>query len=169
MQVRIAVLPLRSIARAVSGCGAVAALLLAPPAAYGAICNVPSGGFPTIAAALADPTCNPIQIGAGSYTTNLSIARDVTLDGAGSASSTIAGWVGVSGGATDVVLNSLRIDATTAISSPCYASGLDVRGGAKASGFDLVVVGKPTPTAACSFFADGFEGGDSTAWSTRSP
>ena len=141
----------------------------APLASFGAVCTVPSGGYPTIAAALADATCDPIQIAAGSYTTNLSITRDVTLTGAGSASTTIAGWVGVSGAATDAVLNALRIDATTATSSLCYASGLDVRGGAKAGGVDLVVVGRPTPITPCSPFSDGFETGDLSAWSTYLP
>ena len=38
--------------------------------------------------------------------------------------------------------------------------GLDARGGAQAAGSDLVVVGRPTPTASCGFFSDGFESGD---------
>lgn len=164
-----AVLRFRLIARPAPGWGLLAAALLAAPAAHAAMCLVPSGGYPTIAAALADVSCDPIQIAAGSYTTSLSISRDVTLNGAGSASTTIAGWVGASGAATDAVLNSLRIDATAASSSLCYASGLDVRGGATASGLDLVVVGRPTPIAACGFFADGFEGGDTLAWSARQP
>ena len=133
-----------------------------------ATCNVPAV-YPTIAAALADGTCDPIQVAAGTYTTHLAIARDVTLNGAGSASTTIAGAVSVSGSATDAVLNALRVDASAAISATCYASGLDVRGGAKASGVDLVVVGRPTPTAGCGFFADGFESGDLVPWSARRP
>lgn len=139
-----------------------------PGAAGAAVCNVPTV-YPTIAAALADGTCDPIQVAAGTYTTNLAIARDVTLNGAGSASTTIAGAVSVAGSTTDAVLNALRVDATTASSATCYASGLDVRGGAKASGVDLVVVGRPTPTAACGFFADGFESGDLLPWSARRP
>ena len=146
--------------------GTCGALALAGPAAEAATCNVPSV-YPTIAAALADASCDPIQIAAGTYTGNLSIARDVTVNGAGSASTTIAGWIAVSGAATDAVLNSLRLDATAASASLCYASGLDVSGGARASGLDLIVVGKPTPTAGCGFFADGFESGDTARWSSK--
>jgi hypothetical protein len=137
-------------------------------AAHAATCNVPSGSYPTIAAALGDPACDPIQITAGVYTTNLFIARDVTLNGAGSGSTTIAGWVEVSGAATDAVLNALRIDASGANSALCDASDLDVRGGARASGIDLVVA-RPAPATACTLFADGFESGGSTRWSTAVP
>lgn len=151
------------------GLGVVATWLFTAPAVRAALCNVPSVGYPTIATALADATCDPIQIAAGTYATSLAIARDVTLSGAGSASTTIAGSVQVRGAATDAVLNALRIDATTASSALCYASGLDARGGAKASGVDLVVVGRPTPTSACGFFSDGFEGGDLSPWSARRP
>ena len=134
-----------------------------------ATCAVPSTSYPTLAAALAEATCDPIQIAAGTYVTDLAIARDVTLAGAGSSTTTIAGWVTVTGATTDAALNALRIDATAASATLCHASGLDVRGGAKASGVDLVVVGRPTPTSACAFFADGFESGDTTAWSARRP
>jgi hypothetical protein len=144
----------------------VLALAAAPLGA--ALCNVPSV-YPTLAAALADPSCDPIQVAAGTFPGSPAIARDVTITGAGSGSTTIAGWVSVTGAATDAVLDALRIDATAASATLCHASGLDVRGGAKASGVDLVVVGRPTPTSACAFFADGFESGDTTAWSARRP
>ena len=144
-------------------------LALAPAPLAAAVCNVPTGSFPTIAAALANPACDPIQVAAGSFPESPAIARDVTITGAGSGSTTIAGWVSVTGAATDAVLDALRIDATAASATLCHASGLDVRGGAKASGVDLVVVGRPTPTSACAFFADGFESGDTTAWSARRP
>lgn len=157
----------RALPRLSLACGIACALALAGTASEAATCNVPSV-YATIAAALADPTCDPIQVAAGTYTGNLAIARDVTLNGAGSASTTIAGWVAVSGAATDAVLNSLRVDATAASSSICDANGLDVRGGAKASGIDLVVLGRPTPVAGC-LFGDGFEAGDTSRWSSRFP
>ncbi|MCL4838039.1 MAG: hypothetical protein KJ058_08750 [Thermoanaerobaculia bacterium] len=147
----------------------LAALLAAAAPLAAAICNVPTTGYPTLAAALADPTCDPIQVAAGTLTESPAITRDVTIAGTGSGSTTIAGWVSVTGAATDAVLGALRIDATSASAPLCYASGLDVRGGAKASGLDLVVVGRPTPTSTCGFFADGFESGDTAAWSARRP
>ena len=92
---------------------AVVLVLAAQPAAA-ALCNVPSVGYPTLAAALADPTCDPIQAAAGTYPGNLAIARDVTITGAGSGSTTIGGWVSVRGAATDLVLHGIRIDASAA-------------------------------------------------------
>lgn len=75
----------------------------------------------------------------------------------------------VTGATIDAVLNALRIDATDASAALSHASGLEARGGARVAGLDLVVVGRPTPTAACGFLADGFESGDLAAWSRREP
>lgn len=161
-------LEFRSPPRGQSWAAALAMLCFAAPALHGVVCNVPSGSYPTIAAALAAPVCDPIQIAPGTYSANLFIARDVTLAGAGSGSTTIAGSVEVSGGATDAVLDALRIDATAAAIPRCSASGLDVRGGARTSGVDLVVV-RAASTAPCMLFGDGFESGGSSAWSAAVP
>ena len=90
---------------------AVALVTLAAPAARSATCNVPTGGYPTIAAAVADPTCTTIQLAAGTITENVSLARSLTLQGAGSTSTTLAGSIAVSGAATVVVVSALRLDA----------------------------------------------------------
>lgn len=148
---------------------ALVALLGVAGGALATLCEVPSASYPTLPAALADPTCDPILVAAGTYATNLEIGRDVTIAGAGSASTTIAGWVRVAGAATDAVLDAIRIDATAASVALCSASGLDAHGGARVSGLDLVVVGRPTPNAACGFFTDGFESGDLAAWSAKRP
>ena len=145
-----------------------AAAALTPAAADAAICAVPSSGYPTIASAIADMSCTEIDLGAATYVENVFLSRDLTLAGAGSASTTIAGWLEVSGTATDAVLNALRVDPSAASSALCYARGLDVRGGARTSGTDLVVF-RPASTAACTLFADGFESGGSTRWSAALP
>ena len=152
-----------------AACLALSGLAALASIAEAATCAVPTASYPTLAAALADPTCDPIQIAAGTLVESPAIARDVTLQGAGSSSTTVAGWVSVSGTTTDVSLNGLRIDATAASGALCHASGLDARGGARVAGLDLVVVGRPTPTAACGFLADGFESGDLAAWPGRRP
>lgn len=155
-------LPYRPVAIAVlSGIG-LGALAASPAGA--ATCNVPAV-YPTIAAALADATCNPIVVATGTFTENPVIARSVTLQGEGVARTTIAGWVQVRGAGTVAVVSALTIDATAASANLCRASGLDARGGARASGTELYVSGKPTPTAGCGFFSDGFESGNLTAWS----
>lgn len=63
------------------------------PAAY-PICTVDGGGgadYTTIAAALADSNCETINVAAGVYTENLTVDRDVTLNGAGAISTVIDG------------------------------------------------------------------------------
>ena len=130
---------------------------------------MPSSSYSTLAAALADITCEPIQVAAGTLVENVAVTRSVSIVGAGSAATTVVGWIAVRGAATTFVLDALRLDATSATAELCHASGLDVRGGAHASGSDLVVVGRPASTAACGFFADGFESGDLAAWSSQRP
>ncbi|QQR76027.1 MAG: hypothetical protein IPJ17_10795 [Holophagales bacterium] len=141
----------------------------APAAGPAAICNVPSVGYPTIAAALDDATCDPIQLAAGTIAENVAVSRSVSVVGSGSTATTLAGWLRVRGATTVLAIGSLRIDASAATADLCHASGLDARGGAQAAGSDLVVVGRPTPTASCGFFSDGFESGDLTPWSARRP
>lgn len=57
--------------------------------AMAAVCNVPSGPYLTIQAAVSAPACNPINVAAGTYTEQLTINRSLTLQGAGSGSTTI--------------------------------------------------------------------------------
>ncbi len=148
----------------------LAALVLAGARLGGAaICHVPSASYPTITGALADATCDPIQIAAGALTENLEVSRSVSLVGGGSATSTLSGWVWVRGATTELTISGLRVDAAAASTGLCHASGLHVEGGARAAGADLVVVGRPTSTFPCGFFSDGFESGDLTPWSARRP
>ncbi len=131
-----------------------------------AICGVPSVAYPTILAALADPSCDPIQLAGSSFTESFTVARDVTITGAGSGSTRISGWAIVNGATTEAELGALRIDSLGADPPLCSGAGLDVRNGAEASGVDLVVVGGETPGGACLLFADAFELGDLSAWSS---
>ncbi len=58
--------------------------------AMAGVCTVP-GTHPTIQAAVSDPTCDPINVAAGTYNGNIVINRALTLMGAGSASTFING------------------------------------------------------------------------------
>ncbi|HKP92440.1 MAG TPA: hypothetical protein VJS88_00980, partial [Chthoniobacterales bacterium] len=51
-------------------------------AALAAVCSVPSAGYPTIQAAVDDPTCTTITVAPGIYSENVSIPRSLTLNGA---------------------------------------------------------------------------------------
>jgi RTX calcium-binding nonapeptide repeat (4 copies) len=51
--------------------------------AAAAVCNVPSGPYPTIQSAINDANCDPIVVAAGTFNEDLTIARTVTINGAG--------------------------------------------------------------------------------------
>jgi hypothetical protein len=63
-----------------------AAALMATPA-RAATCAVPSTSYPTLTDALADPTCNPINLASGTYSADgggasgFTVTRSVTIDG----------------------------------------------------------------------------------------
>ena len=65
-------------------------LILAAPGRASAPCTVP-GTHATIQAAVLDAACDPINVAAGTYAENLDIDRSVTIEGAGSAITTIDG------------------------------------------------------------------------------
>ncbi len=54
-------------------------------------CHVPSSTYPTIQAAVNDPTCAAINVAAGTYPEHITIGRDVTLRGDGQDSTIIDG------------------------------------------------------------------------------
>jgi hypothetical protein len=62
----------------------VIAAIIATQAAttWAATCSVPSAGYPTIQAAVDDPTCTTVSVAPGVYTENVSVPRALTLNGA---------------------------------------------------------------------------------------
>jgi hypothetical protein len=61
---------------------ALTVLLVTAGVASAAICSVPSSGYPTIQAAIDDPTCSTINVAPGVYPENVVIPRTVVLNGA---------------------------------------------------------------------------------------
>jgi hypothetical protein len=98
-------------------------------------------------------SCTEIVLAAGTFCESPTIARSLTLRGDGSSLTFIQGGLDVTAG--EVILEKLH-----------FASGdepLRVHSGARVSGFEIIaVVGWPGP----SVFADNFESGDVTAWSS---
>lgn len=72
-----------------------AGLALSAVSATGPVCTVDNGGlgadYTTIGAAVADANCETIQIAAGNYSENITIDRDLVLQGAGAAATIIDG------------------------------------------------------------------------------
>ena len=151
---------------------AAAALALAAGAgARAATCASPRPRYPTLGAAARDGTCTLIQLAAGSFAENVAITRDVTIQGAGSAATTLQGYLFVSGAGNDVTLSGLLLDGTAAGVAGCWGEILKASGGATiTSGADLRVLNTAAGGGlACRLFADGFESGGTLAWSLRVP
>ncbi|MDQ4005504.1 MAG: hypothetical protein M3135_04265 [Actinomycetota bacterium] len=71
----------------------LAALWLAPPGRAAAPCSIP-GTHATIQAALNDPSCDPIDVAAGTFNENVSISRSVRITGAGTTATVLRGLDG---------------------------------------------------------------------------
>jgi len=129
------------------------------PLGRAATCQVPSDGYTTIQAAVDDPSCTEIVLAVQVYEESPVVARSLTLSGAGSGATFVAGRVEVTAGAVEVRELEIRTPPGT------EWEGLLVHSGAAVRGFDLVVVSGRE----CSLFADGFESGDLSAWSSVTP
>jgi hypothetical protein len=148
---------------------AVAAALAAPPA-QAATCNVPSASYPTIGAAVVASTCTTVQLAAGTYPEDVRIARDLAVQGAGSATTVIAGLFQVTGASTDVTLASLRVDGTSPGVAGCWPALLVAQGGAQVvAAPDVDVRNAGGPGTGCRLLNSSFETGDLSAWSASQP
>ena len=63
---------------------AMCAALLVPGAIglHAAVCNVPSGSYPTIQSAASDATCTTINVAPGAYNENVAVNNSTTINGA---------------------------------------------------------------------------------------
>ncbi len=142
----------------------------APPPAPAGTCDVPAASHPTVGAALRDASCTTIQLGAGSFPENVTVERDLVLQGAGAGTSFLEGYLLVTGATAEVTFAALTIDGTAPGVAGCWRELLSVSGGAEvAPGPDVVVLQTSTGGAACRLFADGFESGGVLAWSGHVP
>jgi len=143
---------------------AVSAVVTPCPAA---VCTVPSAAHPTIQEAVNDLACTEIDIDAGSFFEEVVVARDLDLGGASSATTVVEGRVVVEGATTQVALRDLTIDASGPTAAGCFDQALLSRGGAQLGASDVIVLNGGGD--ACVLFRDGFETGDTTAWSGTVP
>jgi hypothetical protein len=130
--------------------------------ASAAVCPVPSGAHPTIQSAVDDAGCTEVELVAQTFAESVVVQRDLALEGAAATTTVIAGVVTVHGGATLLELRGVTVDARDG----SMAAALDVHGGARVSCRDVVVV---NGTGQGLIFQDGFESGQTTAWSTTVP
>lgn len=150
------------------GAGALAGLFCAPLPAV--TCNVPTTPYPTLGAAVRDAGCTLVQLAAGSFAEHVDLTRDLAIEGAGSASTTLQGHLRVTGAGNDVTLNGLTIDGTATGVAGCWGEILLATGGGTVTaGADLRALNTAVLSSGCRLFADGFESGGTLAWSVRLP
>ena len=165
--------PLTSVTK-ISRAGLAAYLLvggLLAVAPVGAdICAVPADR-PTIQSAVDDLSCTEIALAPQTFGESAEIGRDLTLRGQSSSATSIHGQLRIGGATTDVRVELLRLDASVPSVAGCFEVALDVSGGARVSGLDLVVVNSAEGGcgSGLEIFADGFESGDTTAWTHAVP
>ena len=145
----------------------VVVFFLRAASAVAATCEVPSASYPTIQAAVDDVGCTEVVLASQTFTEAVVIGRDLTLRGASSSSTVIEGQVEVQGTTTQVEIRDLKIDASAPSVAGCFQVGLPVQGGAQVNSREVVVLnGRGN---ACPLFEDGFESGDTSAWSSTAP
>lgn len=136
---------------------------IASPAAAG-VCTVP-GTHTTVQEAIDDLACTTINLSAQTYAESITVLRTLTLAGPGGGGAIIEGLVLVAGVGTTVDLNDL------AVQNGCLGNAMVVRGGAQVSGTNHQVTRSgalPCPPF-LMLFGDGFESGDTSAWSSQVP
>jgi hypothetical protein len=138
-----------------------AAVVLAATAAPAAVCQVPSASHPTIQSAVDDPTCTELVLAAQTFTESPVIPRNLTVRGASSTATVVAGQLEVTGG--PVALEDLKVDTSGPVQRGRFNDALWVHSGGRVTGTNLLVVHSPL------LFGDGFESGNTSAWSNTLP
>ena len=141
--------------------------LLCGATCYAAVCSVPSGSYPTIQSAVDDASCTEIVLAAQTFEESVVISRDLDMRGVSTTTTVIEGQVTVQGGSTQVVLEDLTVDGSAPGVGGTYNEALLVEGGAEVNGLRIVVLNATEDPSA--IFTDGFESGDTSAWSNVVP
>ena len=139
----------------------IAILALAPGVSFAVDCTVPDGSYPTVQSAINDVTCTTINLSDQSYPESILIYRSVTIAGPPGLAD-IAGFVKVQGGSTVVQMNNVMVQ------NGCQPLAFEVMTGSQFDSTRLEVIyqaGDPCPELEVTLFADGFESGNTSAWS----
>jgi hypothetical protein len=139
--------------------GCLALAVLCASTGFADVCSVPSVAHPSIQAAVDDAACTEVVLAAQVFSESVAVSRSLVLRGDSSATTKIAGQVTVTGDATEVTLQDLQVDG-----GGCFPVALDVSGGAQVTSQQDVVVTNAAGEE-CPIFLDGFESGNTSAWS----
>lgn len=130
-------------------------------------CTVPSGSHPTIQAAVADLGCSEINLLSQLYQENPTIERSLAVSGVTSSTTVIVGQIRISGTGSVVTLAELTVNASDSSVAGCFGEAVVSNDGAQVIGSNILVFN--ATGAACTLFADGFESGNTLAWSLTTP
>jgi hypothetical protein len=134
----------------------VAVLLLGATPGICGTCNVPSASYPSIQSAVDVISCTEIVLTSGDFFGGVTVGRTLEIRGVSSDTTKILGKVSVQGSGTTATLTGLTI----AVGSESLPSdGLVVVDDAEVIPDDLVI------GTTDHIFFDGFESGNTTAWS----
>ncbi len=139
--------------------------MFAAPSLHAQICTVP-GSHATIQAAADDPACATVDLSAQTYPESIVLRRTVIVAGPVSGGAVIQGLVLIAGTGTVATLRDLRVE------NGCVPDAVRASGGAHLVGENIQVEradGLPCPLTADTIFVDGFETGNTGAWSSTSP
>lgn len=154
----------RSVSCVAEVASALVLAVLCPPLAA-QTCTVP-GTHATIQEAADDPACATVTLAAQTYPESIVLRRSVAVAGSGTGGAVVQGLVLVAGATTQVTLNDLRVE------NGCVPDALRTTSGARITGNNLQVErsdGLPCPLTADAIFVDGFETGNTGAWSGTTP
>ena len=136
-----------------------------PSPLHAQTCTVP-GTHATIQEAADDSACVTVTLSAQTYPESIVLRRTVTLAGPAAGGAVVQGLVLVGGATTQVTLNDLRVE------NGCRPDALRTASGARVTGTNLQVERSeslPCPLTADAIFTDGFESGNTSAWSSTTP
>jgi hypothetical protein len=136
-------------------------------ATWADVCQVPSTPHPTLQSAVSDLTCTEIVLASQTFRESVTVSRDLTLSGTSSSATIIEGQLVVEGDTTQVVIHDLKVDGSALSVAGCFNEALVAQGGAQISANVVVVINGGID--GCVLFGDGFESGDTSAWSATKP
>lgn len=120
----------------------------------------------TFSDATDDPGCATVTLAAQTYPESVVLRRSLTVAGPGAGDAVVQGLVLIAGATTEATLNDLRVE------NGCVPDALRTVSGARLTGNNLQVerpTALPCPLTANTIFVDGFESGNTTAWSGTTP
>lgn len=140
---------------------------LTPVTSWAAVCQVPSGPHPTIQSAVDDGSCTELELAGQTFAESVTIPRDLIVRGASTDTAVIAGRLVVEGPTTQVTLEDLTVDASVQGVGGTVPTALNASAGAEVT--CRRVVARNSLVDLWTLFIDGFESGDTSAWSATQP